>query len=140
MSYEKHTWETGETITAEKLNNIENGIENNNFEIVVFSQDRENANTWTADKTLEELQTAYEAGRHIVAALRSNNGSGSTLFPVVTIPLFINGVFGLWADSGVTMSDVGEKNIELSQSMIQYLPSGISVTNQHNYVAKASLS
>ena len=27
MSYEKHTWETGETITAEKLNNLENGAE-----------------------------------------------------------------------------------------------------------------
>lgn len=26
MSYEKHTWETGETITAEKLNNLEDGI------------------------------------------------------------------------------------------------------------------
>ena len=24
MAYEKHTWETGETITAEKLNNLEN--------------------------------------------------------------------------------------------------------------------
>ena len=28
MSYEKHTWETGETITAEKLNNIEQGMAN----------------------------------------------------------------------------------------------------------------
>ena len=28
MSYNKHTWETGETITAEKLNNIEDGVEN----------------------------------------------------------------------------------------------------------------
>ena len=26
MAYEKHTWETGEVITAEKLNNLENGI------------------------------------------------------------------------------------------------------------------
>ncbi len=26
MSYEKHTWQTGETITAEKLNNLENGL------------------------------------------------------------------------------------------------------------------
>ncbi len=26
MAYEKHTWETGEVITAEKLNNIEDGI------------------------------------------------------------------------------------------------------------------
>ena len=28
MSYEKHTWETGEVITAEKLNNIEDGVKN----------------------------------------------------------------------------------------------------------------
>lgn len=28
MSYEKTTWETGDIVTAEKLNNIENGIEN----------------------------------------------------------------------------------------------------------------
>ena len=30
MSYEKQTWTTGDTITAEKLNHMENGIENNN--------------------------------------------------------------------------------------------------------------
>ena len=28
MSYSKHTWTQGEVITKEKLNNIENGIEN----------------------------------------------------------------------------------------------------------------
>ena len=28
MAYEKHTWETGETITAEKLNNLEDGVKN----------------------------------------------------------------------------------------------------------------
>lgn len=27
MAYEKQTWECGETITAEKLNHIEDGIE-----------------------------------------------------------------------------------------------------------------
>ena len=27
MAYNKTTWQTGDTITAEKLNNIENGIE-----------------------------------------------------------------------------------------------------------------
>lgn len=34
MSYEKHTWETGEVITAEKLNNIEEGIDES---VVIFS-------------------------------------------------------------------------------------------------------
>jgi len=29
MAYAKHTWQTGETITATKLNNIENGIATN---------------------------------------------------------------------------------------------------------------
>lgn len=28
MSYEKQTWETGEVITADKLNHMEDGIEN----------------------------------------------------------------------------------------------------------------
>ena len=32
--YEKHTWETGEVITAEKLNNIEEGIDES---VVIFS-------------------------------------------------------------------------------------------------------
>lgn len=26
MSYEKHTWETGEVITADKLNHLEGGL------------------------------------------------------------------------------------------------------------------
>lgn len=34
MAYEKHTWQTGETITAEKLNNLEDGVDSNNSSIV----------------------------------------------------------------------------------------------------------
>lgn len=30
MSYTKHAWVTGETITAEKLNNIEDGVDDVN--------------------------------------------------------------------------------------------------------------
>lgn len=35
MSYEKHTWQTGEVITADKLNNLEAGVESgqNGYEI-----------------------------------------------------------------------------------------------------------
>lgn len=40
MAYTKQTWETGEVITADKLNHIEDGIENNNsgYEIVESEQ------------------------------------------------------------------------------------------------------
>ena len=35
MSYEKQTWTTGDTITAEKLNHMENGIKNySNVEVI----------------------------------------------------------------------------------------------------------
>ena len=35
MSYTKQTWQTGEVITADKLNHIEDGVENNNNDIIV---------------------------------------------------------------------------------------------------------
>ena len=34
MSYTPHTWVTGETITADKLNNMEGGIANNDAAII----------------------------------------------------------------------------------------------------------
>ncbi len=64
MSYEKHTWETGEVITAEKLNYMENGIENANqieFFIVHFT-DGDN-NTKVSDKTAEEIGVAIANGK-----------------------------------------------------------------------------
>ena len=36
MSYQKTTWSTGDTITAEKLNNIETGIKNNDDNAKIF--------------------------------------------------------------------------------------------------------
>lgn len=40
MAYEKQIWENGDVITADKLNHIEDGIENNNlgYEIVESEQ------------------------------------------------------------------------------------------------------
>lgn len=37
MSYEKHTWQTGETITAEKLNNLEDGVASNGSDVFLLS-------------------------------------------------------------------------------------------------------
>lgn len=41
MPYEKHTWETGETITVEKLNNIEIGALTNSGLDLTFSTSNE---------------------------------------------------------------------------------------------------
>lgn len=60
MSYEKHTWETGEVITALKLNNVEDGveeaIESSAKEILIVSiEQRTGQNTYTMDHTGAEI-------------------------------------------------------------------------------------
>ena len=41
MAYEKQTWQNGDTITAEKLNHMEDGIENSSgYKYIVERDDR----------------------------------------------------------------------------------------------------
>jgi len=55
MSYTKTTWSTGDTITAEKLNNIETGIKNNddNAKIFIVNLETQDMQNYTADRTFE---------------------------------------------------------------------------------------
>lgn len=67
MAYEKHTWETGETITAEKLNNLEEGIEeakNKSF-LVTFNHIGGSLSSIEADKTYEEIVEAFNKGMDV---------------------------------------------------------------------------
>ena len=64
MAYTKQTWQTGEVITADKLNYMEDGIaESPNITVVHFIIDYEQSPVAvTADKTFSELKTAIENG------------------------------------------------------------------------------
>ena len=130
MSYEKTTWTNGDVITAEKLNHIENGIENQDFVIVTFSQEND---TWIADKTLVELQEAYEAGKHITSAQRIGNG---IRFPLTTSITNTNGTFMIVVHCGLEMTDNGGGNIAFDQTRFLYSPAGILFDSQTCYVAK----
>lgn len=55
MSYEKNEWQTGDTITAEKLNNIEDGITSGGVLIVTGEESDE---TMTLSKTWNEINEA----------------------------------------------------------------------------------
>lgn len=64
MAYEKQTWTTGEVITAEKLNHMEDGIAGAGggssiepLEITITHDD--DAGTFTANKTYEELYNEW---------------------------------------------------------------------------------
>lgn len=65
MSYTPTTWQTGDTITAEKLNNMESGIENVNEPFVITCTPTAQDFSGVMDKTVAEINEAYEAGRKI---------------------------------------------------------------------------
>jgi hypothetical protein len=64
MSYTPTNWQTGDTITAEKLNNMESGIENGQTLVVTITQ---NGGVYVADKTFSEITSAWSAGKIVIA-------------------------------------------------------------------------
>ena len=60
MSYTPTTWNTGDTITATKLNKIENGIANAGSAMIVTSSEVNGAQTM--DKTAQEIYDAFLSG------------------------------------------------------------------------------
>lgn len=69
MTYTKTTWANGDVITAQKLNNLENGVEAaNNFGgafYVTFTETDDNG-TIICNKTGTEINTALNEGKVIV--------------------------------------------------------------------------
>lgn len=61
MAYEEYTWETGETITSEKLNHMERGITNSYDLFPIQTQLGEGTATLT--KTWQEIFDAVNAGK-----------------------------------------------------------------------------
>ena len=103
MSYTKHTWETGEIITADKLNNIENSIskisENTIMVINISTQ------TGRFDKTWQEIfnhinnngiaftKTSYDNGaiiiNDIVTSITNINGNYSLQTNNIELPISV---------------------------------------------------
>ena len=68
MSYTPTTWVTGDTITAVKLNNMEQGIANAGGMVApTFTEIGEQQ--FTCDKTFAEVNTAIKAGKCCYAFL-----------------------------------------------------------------------
>ena len=77
MSYDKTTWQTGDVITANKLNHIEDGIANGGGVVVVHVT--EENDTFTLDKTWNELQELLSSGA-LVATLTDDVGTTTMQF------------------------------------------------------------
>ena len=66
MSYTKKTWASGDKVTSSALNNMEGGIDAVANPFVVTLTPTAQDFSGTMDKTVAEINTAYEAGRKIV--------------------------------------------------------------------------
>lgn len=64
MSYTKQVWATGDIITEEKLNHMEDGISANGVLVVGTTV---SGNTVTLDKTWQEIHEALLTGGAIIA-------------------------------------------------------------------------
>lgn len=82
MSYTKTTWKTGDVITAEKLNKVEDQVAANEeaissaggsvFIVNIDAEDNSGTITATADKTRQEMSAAVDAGKPIIIRLTHN--------------------------------------------------------------------
>ena len=73
MAYTPTEWKSGDVITAEKLNNIEDGVQNgNSIFVITFAPN----SPYTPDKTFEELVEAVSNDKLVLAKRDASGGSG----------------------------------------------------------------
>ena len=80
MNYTPTEWSSGDVITAEKLNKLENGVasgggESNDF-VVSFQNHPQQENKRISDKTIEEIYDACKAGKTIYGIYIIDSGDG----------------------------------------------------------------
>ena len=119
MSYTPTNWQTGDIVTAQKLNNIETGISNAANPFIVTLTPTALDYSGTMDKTVAEIYAAYQAGKRIVFSV---SNSTSTIIVSPFIGINVNDVYPsfnahiimndlevmIYAFTGVT--DNGSKN------------------------------
>ncbi len=100
MAYTKQTWATGDVITEEKLNHIEDGIANAGGSLVLTEDEN-----GTLNHTWEEIQNALMSGKLVGMAANIEVNTG--IF--VTRLTIVNSV-GMYSDSNEYIVTVGEQD------------------------------
>ena len=80
MSYTPTEWTTGDTITAEKLNKIEGGIESAESKVVYVTYT--NDSSWECEYTASEIVDFIEAGCTVIAKMPKEESPGFYYWPL----------------------------------------------------------
>lgn len=86
MSYTPTEWQTGDTITAEKLNNMESGIENANEPLFVTLTPTAADLSGTMDKSPQEIAEAVVSGKRIFIAVPSLGDLAGEMNQFIPVP------------------------------------------------------
>lgn len=101
MSYTPTNWQTGDTITADKLNNMEQAIANAGGAVIVGYTFSTADGTLTFDKTWQELYNSMAAGSVCIATFDPED-FGTYYWPTVAAA-----ITGLTIDSGNYGFEIG---------------------------------
>lgn len=109
MSYTPNTWQDGDTITAAKLNNMESGIGNALDPFVVTCTPAAEDFSGAMDKTVAEIDAAYNAGRTVLFRVLM----GVDAYAEVNCSVVVK-------DSDVTYPSYGGFTIDISNNVLIY--------------------
>ncbi len=84
MSYSPNNWQNGDTITAEKLNHLESGVEAANDPFIIPLTQTDTAYTTTV--LCSEIAAALTAGKDIMFVIREETGG------IITNALTMGGI------------------------------------------------
>lgn len=87
MSYTPYTWSSGDTVTAARLNNIEQGVANAGGSVLIVGTTFSN-NVLTLDKTYKQIHDALLAGTSVVVQMPDTNTESELWYP--------NELVGIW--------------------------------------------
>ena len=85
MSYTPTNWQTGDTVTAEKLNNMESGIELANDVFVVTCTPTAQDLSGVMDKTVAEIDAAYKADKKILFKVLTGANSYAEVYCSIVV-------------------------------------------------------
>lgn len=82
MAYNKTNWQAGDIVTAEKLNNIEGGVERNDIFVIPVQASSQTVLQGGTEQvplslSLQDLNNAYNDGKTLVVEITADYGGGA---------------------------------------------------------------
>ena len=134
MAYEPKTWECGETITAEDLNRIEEGVADalaNGFTVTF----EENESSWVCDKTFAEIKANILSGNTTNVVMKQMNGDA---YAVTAMAEYYNMGVEAINMSFLLLQSFAAHDITCRAILIEMSPQNITVNDKNFSVSVIS--